>query len=333
MDILFCALALLGGVIGAGFASGREIVRFFAAHGAMGFIAVAFALAALLALFALLPIRLATEGQTGLSGLCRARFGARVGGVCGALFFLLSAVTGGAMLAACAELSALVWPIRHAYALGFAVTAVLAALLCAFETRGLAVVGGALCGLLPILLIRLLLLPPGEACFLPEGPPDGTLYAALNAAMMAGALPMLLTLSARRRLACAALVVLLFGGMLTLGMLVCQRQMQSVLMQPLPFVWLSRGLGAGGYLLVALCLSAVALSTRCAMLCAMTNLLPRFLARYARLTISALLCAALALMGFGRIVQSGYPILGALCAALLVLLVLPFHQEESMSAR
>ena len=79
MDILCCALALLGGVIGAGFASGREIVRFFAAHGAMGFIAVAFALAALLALFALLPIRLAAEGQTGLSGLCRARFGARVG--------------------------------------------------------------------------------------------------------------------------------------------------------------------------------------------------------------------------------------------------------------
>ena len=84
---------------------------------------------------------------------------------------------------------------------------------------------------------------------------------------------------------------------------------------------------------VALCLYAAALSTLCAMLCAMTNLLPRFLARYARLTISALLCAALALMGFGRIVQSGYPILGALCAALLVLLVLPFHQEASMSAR
>ena len=51
MDILCCALALLGSVVGAGFASGREIVRFFAAHGAMGFIAVAFALAALLALF------------------------------------------------------------------------------------------------------------------------------------------------------------------------------------------------------------------------------------------------------------------------------------------
>ncbi len=341
MDILCCALALLGGVIGAGFASGREIVRFFAAHGAMGFIAVAFALAALLALFALLPIRLAAEGQTGLSGLCRARFGARVGGVCGALFFC----SPPSQAARCSR------PARSfPRSSGRSATPMPSAspsrrcspsLLCAFETRGLAVVGGALCGLLPILLIRRLLLPPGEACFLPEGPPDavlraaldGTLYAALNAAMMAGALPMLLTLSARRRLACAALVVLLFGGMLTLGMLVCQRQMQSVLMQPLPFVWLSRGLGAGGYLLVALCLYAAALSTLCAMLCAMTNLLPRFLARYARLTISALLCAALALMGFGRIVQSGYPILGALCAALLVLLVLPFHQEASMSAR
>ena len=341
MDILCCALALLGGVIGAGFASGREIVRFFAAHGAMGFVAIVFALLTLSALFLALPERLAAVGQSGLSGLCAARFGARVGGVCSALFFLLSAVTGGAMLAACAELSALVWPIRHAYALGFAATAVLAALLCAFETRGPAAAGGALCVLMPLLLVRLLGQPEGEAGFLPQGPPDsvvraaldGVLYAALNAAMMAGAVPMLLALPRRRRRICVALLALLFGGMLTLGMLVCQRQMQSVLMQPLPFVRLSRSLGAGGYLLVALCLYAAALSTLCAMLCAMTNLLPRFLARYARLTISALLCAAVALMGFGRIVQSGYPILGALCAALLALLVLPVHQEASKSAR
>ena len=118
MDILCCALALLGSVVGAGFASGREIVRFFAAHGAMGFVAVAFSLAALAALFLCLAERLSAAGQTGLPGLCASRFGARVGGVCTALFFLLSAVTGGAMLAACAELSALVWPIRPAYAAG-----------------------------------------------------------------------------------------------------------------------------------------------------------------------------------------------------------------------
>ena len=82
---------------------------------------------------------------------------------------------------------------------------------------------------------------------------DRALYAALNAAMMAGALPTLLALSARKRRACVALLVLLFGLLLTLGMLVCQRHIQSVAMQPLPFVWLSRRLRPGGYLLVALC--------------------------------------------------------------------------------
>ena len=136
MDILCCALALLGSVVGAGFASGREIVRFFAAHGAMGFVAVAFSLAALAALFLCLAERLSAAGQTGLPGLCASRFGARVGGVCTALFFLLSAVTGGAMLAACAELSALVWPIRPAYAAGFFITLPLARL--ARRARGCA---------------------------------------------------------------------------------------------------------------------------------------------------------------------------------------------------
>ena len=327
MDILCCALALLGSVVGAGFASGREIVRFFAAHGAMGFVAVAFSLAALAALFLCLAERLSAAGQTGLPGLCASRFGARVGGVCTALFFLLSAVTGGAMLAACAELSALVWPIRPAYAAGFFITLTLAVWLAAHGARGLAAVGGALCALTPVLLVRLLCLPEGEACFFPAGPPDrvlraaldGALYAALNAAMMAGALPTLLAL--------------LFGLLLTLGMLVCQRHIQSVAMQSLPFVWLSRRLGSGGYLLVALCLYAAALSTLCAMLCAMANLLPRGLKTIARLILSALLCAALARVGFGRIVQSGYPILGALCAALLLLLALPARQDASMSAR
>ena len=34
MTVLSCALALLSGVTGAGFASGREIAFFFSSHGA-----------------------------------------------------------------------------------------------------------------------------------------------------------------------------------------------------------------------------------------------------------------------------------------------------------
>ena len=142
MGAVSCALALLGGAIGAGFASGREIIRFFAAHGPMAGIAVLSALAALCTLFWRLPVQLERTGTTTLAALCRVRFGKRLGRMCASLFALLCAVTGGAMLAACAELAALTLPLRHAYALGFAVSLPAAA----------ALVGGAL-GVKPVLSV------------------------------------------------------------------------------------------------------------------------------------------------------------------------------------
>ena len=112
------ALALLGGVIGAGFASGRELVHFFARHGSCAWIAACMAIAVLAALVMRLPVQIQRMQCASLIGLCRARFGDRLGALCGALFFLLSAFTGGAMLAACAELAALSLNIRHAYKIG-----------------------------------------------------------------------------------------------------------------------------------------------------------------------------------------------------------------------
>ena len=114
MATLCCALALLGGVIGAGFASGREIAHFFVSHGRFAPAAVLTASLTLAALFCLLSDRLARAGVSSLGALCRVRFGARLGRLCGALFVLLCAVTGGTMLAACAELTALLLPVRHA---------------------------------------------------------------------------------------------------------------------------------------------------------------------------------------------------------------------------
>lgn len=341
MDILLCALALLSGVIGAGFASGREIVRFFACHGWASGLAVLGALAALAVLFLRLCSQMACAGVSSLPALCRLRWGDRFSALCVALFLLLCVLTGGAMLAACAELFALTLPFQHAYVLGMAATLILALILSALEVRGLAFIGAALCALLPFLLLSLLRLPVGEACFEPVLPPDsplraltdGVLYGALNAAMLAGGLPMLLTFSREKRRSSILLFLLLFGVMLTLGVCVCRQHMQSIVLQPLPFVWLSRSLGAGGYRLVALCLYAAALSTLCAMLCAVVRMLPAKLSRPARLALAFLASLLFALMGFGRIVQSAYPILGAVCAALLFLLCLPLRQKASISDR
>ena len=121
--------------------------------------------------------------------------------------------------------------------------------------------------------------------------------------------------------------------MLMLGVSVCRRHMQSILLQPLPFVWLSRSLGVSGYRLVALCLYAAALSTLCAMLCAAARMLLPSRSLPVRLGLACLLSLLFAHLGFGHIIQSVYPILGAVCAGLLLLLCLPLHQKASISDR
>ena len=69
MAVVSLSLALLGGVIGAGFASGREIVCFFARHGASAGIAVACALLSLSLLFLRLPALLKRPLSTSMQSI------------------------------------------------------------------------------------------------------------------------------------------------------------------------------------------------------------------------------------------------------------------------
>ncbi|MDO5379050.1 MAG: hypothetical protein Q4G52_12015 [Clostridia bacterium] len=329
MAVISCALALLSGVIGAGFASGREITRFFAGHGAASGAAIVCALATLSALFLRLSAQLERAQSPSFSALCSARFGHALGRLTSVLFLLLMGTTGGAMLAACAELAALTVPVSHAYALGLALSLLLGAALACAGLGGLALPGAALLVLLPVLLVRLLRLPAGEACFLPAMSPDlpvraaadGAIYGALNAAMLSGAMPMLLALPSRARRRAVWLFAALFGALLVLGCAVCRRHLPAVWNQPMPFVALGRALGSGGYLLLAACLYAAALSTLSAMLAGLIRLLP--FGPGASAACACLLCTLLARAGFGPIVSSGYPVLGALCAGLMLLLCLP----------
>ncbi len=325
MQSAVCALTLLAGIVGAGFASGREIVRFFSSHGAAAAAAVVSAAAALLFFFLRLCAKMEKENADGVFSLCRARFGKRLGTLCGALFFLLSAVTAGAMLAACAELCALVLPLRHAYGIGMAASLFLGLFLARRGAKGLALAGAALLCLLPLLLLRLLFLPAGEACFLPAMTPDlpvravadGVSYAALNAALLLGAQPVLLSVPARTRKRGVMIFSALFTVLLSLSCAVCLRHAQAIALHPMPFVYLSRRLG-GGYVLVAVCMYAAALSTLCTLCTGLMGMIKR------TSLASAVICGAVILafsrIGFGALVQSAYPVLGAVCAGLLILL-------------
>ena len=331
MTTLTCALALLSGVVGAGFASGREIAFFFSSHGVYAAAAVLLAPAAMALLFIRLPAQMERTQATSLLPLCRARFGQRFGKLCASLFFLLFAVTGGAMLAACAELSALLLPIRHAYGLGLVVSLIAAAQLTKHGLSGLALPGAALCVLLPALLIRLLLLPGGEAAFAPVGyalhaATSGLCYGALNAAMVSGALPLLLPLARRRRAAASLLFAVLFTSVLALGVCVLSRHRQAIIGQALPLVYLGRSLGKGGYSLCAGAMYAAALSTLCAMLAGLSHM------RQKRgMLLPSALCLLFARAGFSGLVERAYPTLGWLCTALMALLCLPFPSLQNLA--
>ncbi|MBQ7825261.1 MAG: hypothetical protein IJ337_02775 [Clostridia bacterium] len=323
------ALALLGGVIGAGFASGREILHFFACHGNMAPAAVLAACITLAALFLRLPALMQQSGSVSLAALCRFRLGPRFGRLCTALFALLCAITGAAMLTACAELGALLLPIRHAYGISLFGSLLFCCMLSAHGLSGVALPGALLCALLPLLLVRLWALPTGEACFLAAMSPDlpvhafsgGVAYGALSAAQLAGLLAPLACEDARTRRNAVVLFTLLFGVLVSLGTAVCRRHLPALVHQPLPFVHLSRSLGASGYVLVALCMYAAALSTLCAMLHALMQLFPLGILRSA--CLAALCCLIPAAAGFDTLIRCGYPMLGALCAGLLGVLCLP----------
>lgn len=327
MAAVSMAFALLGGVIGAGFASGREILRFFAGHGRMANAAITCALMVLSVLFLRLPAQMEEYNAGSLVQLCRIRLGRRFGLFCGGLFMLLCAVTGAAMLAACAELGALLLPCRHAYAVSMGCSLLLSLLFALWGLSGIALPGALLAVMLPVLLARLCALPTGEACFLPTMTPDlpiraitdGAVYGALSAAQMAGMLAQLAAQPRKNRLHAVLLFTLLFGGMLHLGTAVCRRHMPAIIHQPLPFVYLSRALGASGYRLVALCMYAAALSTLCAMLRALMPAMPNL--RHALDAAAA--CLLISLLGFDTLIARGYPLLGALCAGLLLVLCLP----------
>ena len=327
MAAVSMALALLGGVIGAGFASGREILRFFAIYGRAAPVAIVCACALMLMLIRRLPALMQAHNAHSLKALCQIRLGRRFGFLCSALLMLLFAVTGGAMLAACAELGALMLPIRHAYGLSMAASLLIAAQLALCGLAGLTLPGALLCLLLPALLCLLLRLPAGEACFLPIASADlpiramlsGAAYAALSAAQICGLLPLMIRQNARTRFRAAAWFMLLFGALLALGTAVCQRHLPAIHHQAMPFVWLSRTLGKAGYHLVALCLYAAALSTLCAMLRALMQDTPD--KKHA--LIAGVICLILAAQGFDSLIARGYPLLGALCAGLLLALCLP----------
>ncbi len=326
------ALALAAAVIGAGFASGSEILRFFSAYGALswaGCVLAACVLAALATAAALLAGRL---GAGDLGSLCACSLGASAGAVAAVVEGLMLVMTAGAMLSAMGELAALALPVHHAYALGLLATLAAAGWL---ARRGLSAMAALGLWLLPACLVLyglLLYRRPAARAFLPGEPlpvhiwhtlPLAVAYAAMNVALAGGVLCELGQGRSRgsvARVCCLCALVLLV--LLLAANAVLLPQASALSGAALPMVLLARPLGAVGYWACIAALSLAVMSTLIALLRTLARMLMPVLP--GRWVWPAALCLPLltALVGFVRLGGHMYPVMGALSALLFAWILL-----------
>jgi len=319
--------AILAAVAGTGYASGRELVLFFTQLGRTGWIGVCFAPVVFGLLTALLCRCGASAGATDFVRFCQRMMGRRAGAVAGWLHGLLLALTTVVMLCGAGELGALTLPVRFGWLWGAGSALLIALVLNLARLRplpwlGLTVLaaGMAFYGALALdPRPARVWLDGAVALALEDSWPASILlalaYAAMNAALAAnvvlgfgsGAKPW------RVGLGCA----LLLWALLAVANLAIERGGRRLLVQAMPTVVLAARWGLPGFWICAAFGYLCAVTTLSAALGGLIDAL-RGGGRKGGL-LTALAMAALAgLLGLQRVVGAGYPIVGWLCAALML---------------
>lgn len=287
---------LVGAVVGAGLASGREIASFFSKYGGWSVVGIALAVMTMLLL-----------SDAGMPKHWEQRWLGRLWRI---LLSLLLIATGGAMLSGAGNVAALTLPINGAYWPGVAGTMLLAWLLAHRTTQGLAWVSRILLAVLALMISLGLFLPPLDAVHLQDNSITaalvrGVTYGGFNAALQtpimacAGDQPA----SVRKKAAYGASIVVFL--LLMLGNAVLLRH-PALLSAEMPFVCLLEEFGQFGYALGAICLYLAILSTLTACL--------RGLGRSIFAAVSVVMVS---LLGFTGVVEVAYPLLGGGCFLML----------------
>ena len=290
--------AVLGGAVGAGFASGREIMQFFGQYGPYS--------------WALCVLSAAGMGRMMESVMMKDE--GRRSRAFRALMILMLTAVGGGMTAAAGELAALTLPVHHARSLGALGTLAACVLL---SRRSLPVLTHLGRVLLPLTALAFLLcLSVGTEEDTGASVSLGTLpgaavravgYAGMNAALVSGVLRDAgegRTARQKKAVAWGAAALLLL--LLLLGNAAMARKAAELKNAALPTVLLLRDYGKTGYVLAAGMLYLAMFSTLIAVLRGLRLMLP---VRHG-CACSALLAAGASLCGFEGIVAAAYPALG-----------------------
>ena len=296
------AHAAIGAVIGAGFATGRELNVFFACHGPCGMAG---------ALSAAAVIVWVASGEMRGEGKARRPVLRLMWRIC---YVPMLAALGGAMLACAGELAARLLPVRHAQPLGMVL---MLAAACRSQERAASRAGELLTGCLTAMLLTgLLLNGEGTAVQADSGLlpalTDGLRYGGLNAAAVIPAAAQASGMTEGMRRQCVMLLAVLLSGVLLLGCTVMLRH-PELRHETLPLLVMLRQTGRIGYALCSLTMELAVFTTLRACICGLRSELPqgRSLAPAAVLAASA--------FGFDGLIEQVYPPLGGACMLLLVL--------------
>lgn len=311
MDVAAC----VGAVVGAGFASGREVIAFFTRFGAWAGWLVLLA-AGTMALLCELVMRTArardAQGWRALYGGLPGWMG-RLAQSCA---WMLLAVTGGAMVAAAGHLTRLLWASEWAYSVGVVGTLLAARFVARANLDMLGWISGALTVGFVGVMLAASRLGPGQSAALPVHAADGAwaavravAYAAMNMTLAIGVVCRCAQDS--RKSHTAAWFGLALAGLLLLanGLYAAHPEL---LCEPLPIVRLMAAFGRGGFIASAALMYLAVFTSLVAVLCALDES-ARTRGPWLRAAAAIGPPLAMSMVGFEGIVDGLYAPAGLAC--------------------
>ncbi len=320
---LSAALSAVAAMVGAGFASGREIVVFFSGQGAISWLGILVACAGIGFLIGAVTALAKRTGRRDLPGIFEQMMGRGSGIAMQAIYSAMLVLCAAAMLSTGATLGALTFDLHGSFLLGTAIT-----LACAlFLTRrgALPLAGLALVVLMAAWFISLGASQRAESVYAAGSvvisSASGMIYAAFNATLAAG----VICLNAQESVKPARVglyAALLLAAMLIPANWALTRAGVDIRQMALPSVVMAQGWGLTGYYLSIGALFLAVVTTLSAALSALKEQLSVLGIRPVQaLFFASAASLALSMAGLTALVGIGYPAAGFVCAVMLLILI------------
>lgn len=319
------ALMFVGAVIGAGFASGREVVSFFSAYGVYSWGMILLSVGTMAALCTLCLKR--AKGTEGCRW-CAIYYSNSllVRNLAEGCILLLQIIMGGSMISAAGHIFALALPMQYAYLLGVGVTIALAMLLGNANLKPMAALSSLLAASFVAAVVGLLIfdgndqpvisMPPVSGREAAQGVLRAVAYAAMNLTISIGMICRCVDCSCRSSNRSSVQFGLLMTGLLFVSnyLYLKHPELHKV---TFPMVALLARFGRAGHMVSLTLMYLAILTTLSAGLYALRTGLEVRVSKPTAICLTVLLPLAVSFAGFENLVDRWYAPVGLLCLLLV----------------